>query len=83
MDFVHENALVLDFFGSTYNGDHDFREGLLAFLDEFRGGLKDRADLHFGHFGIGNAEAHAAMPHHGVALVQGVGALVELFGGNA
>ena len=82
MDFVHENALVFDFLGRAHDGDHDFREGLFTFGNEFSGRFEDGADLHFGHFGVGNAKTHAAVAHHGVAFVERVGAFVELFRGN-
>ena len=41
------------------------------------GRLEDGADLHLGDFGIGDAEAHAAVTHHGVDLVQLVARAVE------
>ena len=48
---------------------------LLAGLDQLGGRLEDRPDLHLGHFGIGDAQAHAAVAHHRVGLVQRLAAL--------
>ena len=40
--------------------------------------LEDGADLHLGHLGIGDAQPHAAMAHHGVGLVQLLAALLDV-----
>ena len=41
--------------------DHDFGNHLDALLGHLHGGFEDGAGLHFGDFGIGDAEAAAAM----------------------
>ena len=52
--------------------------GRLAGLLQFGGRLEDRPDLHLGHFGIGDAQPHAAVAHHGVGLVQGLAAFLDV-----
>ena len=70
-DAVDDGLLQLELLAEGDEGHHDLGLGLdAALLLDFDGGLEDGARLHFGDFGVGDAEAAAAVPEHGVELVQ-------------
>ena len=73
MTFWSSSSLTVQVTGIMISGMR-----LLAFLDQFAGGLEDGADLHLGDLGIGDAQAHAAVTEHRVVLAQALGALLEL-----
>jgi hypothetical protein len=73
MTFGASSSLTSQVTGTMISG-----LGVLAGLDQLGGGLEDGADLHLGHFGIGDAQADAAVAHHRVGLVQRFAALLDV-----
>ena len=69
-DLVDDGALGLEFVDVAGDRDHDLGLDLFAFFEEFGGAFEDGADLHFADLRIGNAEADAAVAHHGVGFVK-------------
>ncbi len=77
VDLLGQLELVVELFLGTGHRDHDLGEARLALLAELGGRLENGPELHLGDLGEGDAEADAAVTHHGVELVQLVGAAVE------
>ena len=62
--------LMLDFAHAAGERDHDLGNYLDTLLGYLRGRFENRARLHFGDLGIGDSETAAAMPQHGIKLMQ-------------
>ena len=58
--------------------NHDFRNDLDALLRHLHGGFENRARLHLGDLGIGDAQTAAAMAQHRIELVQLFHAMQQL-----
>ena len=67
---IDDGLLIAQLLHVADERDHDLGHDLRAFLRELTGRLDDRARLHLGDLGIGDAETDAAMPEHRVELVQ-------------
>jgi hypothetical protein len=76
--FLHDGLLVLEFLHATDQRNHHFGNDLLALLGHLHHGLEDGARLHLRDLGIGDAQAAAAMPQHGVHLMQALDALQQV-----
>src|SRR4029450_9387023 len=67
----------------SHQRNHDFGADLNSVCLHFRGRFKDCARLHFGNFGINDAETTTAMAKHGIKFMQLVHAPGDFFGGHA
>ena len=77
-DAIDDRLLVAQLLHEADQRDHDLRHDLQPFLVQPAGRLDDRARLHLGDLGIGDAEADAAVAEHRVELVQLLDALQQL-----
>src|ERR1035437_2845398 len=74
----HYLLLILEFLDAADQRDHDFGDHLHALLEDLYDRFEDGARLHFGDLGIGDAETAAAVPQHGVELVEFFDALEQV-----
>ena len=77
-DVDHDLLLILEFLDAADQRNHDFRNNFHALLGHLHGGFEDGARLHFGDFGIDDAQTAAAEAQHGVELMQLFHALQQL-----
>ena len=66
----HDRRLVRHFFHRGDQRNHDFGKHFHTFFSDLDCRFENGARLHLGNFRIGDAEPAAAMPEHGIELVQ-------------